>query len=142
MPLTETLLVLSIQAEMGELPVGTQSLRAERSGLGVGVGGSLGAKVLHTVQFSAPLLCSLRSQPPTTLTPSSWLVFVHEKSCCHCGREWPPDPSQHGKVHPSAASYIKSATVMRKPPMLPPHLSLPSPRFDKTLPFVAGSDHS
>lgn len=47
-PFTETLLVLSIRAEMwGDLPMGAE--------------GSPGAKVIHTVQFFAPLLCSLRS---------------------------------------------------------------------------------
>lgn len=45
-------------------------------------GGSLGAKVLHTVQFSATLSCSLRFYPP--LRPNIGLVFMHEKQLLQC----------------------------------------------------------
>lgn len=76
-------------------------------------GGSPGAKVLHTVQFYAALLCSLRSPPPNSPPPPTVGLYSCMKNYCHSAGGWPPDPSQHGKVHLSAASYIKSASVMR-----------------------------
>lgn len=91
MPLTETLLVLSIQGEMGVLPVGAQSPSAECSGRACVCGGGGHQELKCYILYSSMLLFYVLLDPPPQLTPTPncGLVFMHEKLLPQCWRVAP-----------------------------------------------------